>query len=281
MHELTVDAALEMEMPQFDLAQSDWIARALRAGRKTRHDLQLAREAQARLFPRELPALKTLTYAGVSIPAAHLGGDYYDFLDLGKNRLGLLVADVVGKGLAAGLLMASLRASIRSQRLLFGAEDVGERMLQTVNRVFYESSPPESYATLFFAEYEDGGNRLRYVNCGHPAPLLIHADNTVTLLEPTCTVLGLFDDWSCTTAEVQFLPGDTLLLYTDGVTEALSEAGAEFGQERLLNLICEQGDLPVSGLLQKIVANLEDFMEAQEDDLTLVAARCGNSAKVA
>ncbi len=276
MQDLRVDAVFGMEAPQLDLTESGWIARALQAERRTRHDLELAKQAQARLFPRRLPVLETLTYAGVSIPAAQVGGDYFDFLDLGQNRLGMLVSDVAGKGLAAGLLMASLQASIRSQYASynFNTGNAGERLLRAVNRVFYESSAPESYASLFFAEYDDTSSRLRYVNCGHPGPLIIHSDSTITRLESTSTVLGLFEDLDCSSAEVQLRPGDTLLLYTDGITEALNEDGTEFGQERLSRLVHKKGHLPVSGLLQEIVANVENFAQEQSDDMTLVAAHC-------
>src|SRR5215471_95909 len=172
------------EIPQ---PTSGWIAQALLAEQRTRRDLELAREAQSRLFPKKLPVLETLTYAGVSIPAAHVGGDYYDFLDLGRRRLGILVSDVAGKGLAAGLLMATLQASIRSQYTSYNFDtcNAGERLLTAVNRVFYENSSPESYVTLFFAQFDESNGRLCYINCGHPAPLVVHADGSTTPLGPT------------------------------------------------------------------------------------------------
>src|SRR5260370_2762513 len=161
------------------------------------------------------------------MPGGQGGGDDFDFVDVGENRMGMLVSDVAGKGLAGGLLMASLQASIRSQYASynFNTGNAGERLLRAVNRVFYESSAPESYASLFFAEYDDTSSRLRYVNCGHPGPLIIHSDSTITRLESTSTVLGLFEDLDCSSAEVQLLPGDTLLLYTDDITEARTQDG--------------------------------------------------------
>lgn len=262
------------EIPQLDLTKPCWITRALQAEQQTRRDLELAREAQAQLFPKRLPVLEALTYAGVSIPAAHVSGDYYDFLDLGGNRLGMLVSDVAGKGLAAGLLMAALQASIRSQygSYNFNTCNAGERLFRSVNRVFYESSSPESYATLFFAQLDESNGRLCYINCGHPAPLIIHRDGSITRLGSTATVLGLFEDLACASEEVQLHSGDTLLLYTDGITEAANADGVEFGHERLSTLVRNEHHRPVSGLLQEIITHVKNFAQQQTDDMTLAAA---------
>jgi serine phosphatase RsbU (regulator of sigma subunit) len=173
------------------------------------------------------------------------------------------------------------------------------RLLKSVNQLFYESTSESSYATLFFADYDDSSRRLRYVNCGHLPPLLLRAGEgsldrgvipakagihsveegplppTVERLQPTCTVLGLFDRWECSVAEAQLAPGDTLVMYTDGVTEAASEAGEEFGEDRLISILRGQRHLPVPRLLETIVATVQEFSERkQADDITLVIARC-------
>jgi serine phosphatase RsbU (regulator of sigma subunit) len=236
-------------------------------------DASLAREVQSGLFPRSLPQLDTLSYSGVSIPAGLVGGDYFDFLDLGRGYLGLAVGDVSGKGVAAALLMANLQAHVRSQCAL-ALEDL-DSMLRAVNRLFYGSTLPGSYATLFFAEYCDASRRLRYLNCGHPPPLLLRRDGTLECLEATGTVLGLEKDWDCGVEEVRLAPGDTLVFYTDGVTEAANQLGEEYGARRLAERLQQAPELPAPQLLEFLLDGARQFTGAPfEDDATLVAARC-------
>src|SRR6202011_4361677 len=134
-------------------------------------ELEIAKQVQARLFPQTLPAMKTLDYAGVCVQARQVGGDYYDFLDLGRDRLGLVIGDIAGKGIAAALLMANLQANLRSQCAI--ALDQPQRFLRSVNQLFYENTNDSAYATLFFAEYDDKTQHLRYANCGHLCALLL------------------------------------------------------------------------------------------------------------
>lgn len=268
---------------EFILLEFDWMTRELEterraaaekreAERRTAYDVAIAKEVQSRLLPQRLPPLETLTYAGICIPARGVGGDYYDYLDFGSGRLGLVVGDVAGKGIAAALLMANLQANLRSQYAV--ALDDLERLLKSVNRLFYETTSDTSYATLFFAEYQDRTGRLRYANCGHLPPLLLRHNGSIEQLSSTCTVMGIFSDWEFAMAEVQLSPGDTLVLYTDGVTEAGSDDGEEFGEARLANLLREHAALPVPALLQAIVDAVQKFSgREQEDDITLVVAR--------
>jgi serine phosphatase RsbU (regulator of sigma subunit) len=247
-------------------------AEKLEAERRAEHEMLIAKKVQAKLFPQRMPPLETLTYAGACLPAREVGGDYYDFLDLGHGRLGLAVGDIAGKGIAAALLMANLQANLRSQYAV--ALDNLERLLKSANRLFCENTPEASYATLFFAEYQDESRLLRYVNCGHLSPLLLHGDNSLERLESTCTVLGLFKNWDCSMAEVSLVPGDILVLYTDGVTEAMSDQGEEFGEQRFIERLRARRDLPASALLQAIVGTVQEFSgREQEDDITLVVAR--------
>jgi serine phosphatase RsbU (regulator of sigma subunit) len=156
-------------------------------------------------------------------------------LDLGRGRLGLVIADIAGKGIAAALLMANLQANLRSQCAI--ASDQPQQFLRSVNQLFYENTADGDYATFFFAEYDDSTQRLRYANCGHLPPLLLRHDNTLERLDSTSTVLGLFEEWNCSIEEQQLLPGDTLALYTDGITESSNNAGEEFGQRRLVETL--------------------------------------------
>jgi serine phosphatase RsbU (regulator of sigma subunit) len=241
--------------------------------RRAAHELEIAKQVQARLFPQTIPPLQTLDYAGVCIQARQVGGDYYDFLNLGQERLGLVLGDISGKGIAGALLMANLQASLRSQCAL--AVDDLQRLLRSVNDVFYDNTPDSSYATLFFGEYDDKAQRLRYVNCGHLCGLLLRGDDTLLRLDSTCTVLGLFRQWDCSVAECRLLCNDTLALYTDGITESAHPAGEEFGEERLIDALRRYRALPPRAMLEAIVDEVQRYSpNDQQDDITLIIARC-------
>jgi serine phosphatase RsbU (regulator of sigma subunit) len=248
-------------------------ARKLEAERRAAQELEIAKRVQARLFPQTLPPLKTLDYAGICIQARQVGGDYYDFLDLGRERLGLVIGDIAGKGMAAALLMANLQANLRSQCAI--ALDEPQRFLQSVNQLFFENTIESAYATLFFAEYDDRARRLRYANCGHLCALLLRGDDTLERLDSTCTILGIFPEWRCAIAESQMFSGDTLALYTDGITESFNDAGEEFGEQRLIEALRRHREMPSDGLLESIVDTVRRFSpQEQYDDITLIVAKC-------
>jgi serine phosphatase RsbU (regulator of sigma subunit)/catechol 2,3-dioxygenase-like lactoylglutathione lyase family enzyme len=248
-------------------------AAKLEAERRAAQELEIARQVQARLFPQALPPLRTLEYSGACMQARQVGGDYYDFLDLGKERLGLIVGDIAGKGIAAALLMANLQANLRAQCAT--ALEQPERLLRSVNQLFYENTAESDYATLFFAEYDDRARHLRYANCGHLSGLLLRTDCTVERLESTCTVVGLFKDWDCAINETGLCPGDTLALYTDGITESFSDSGEEFGERRLIEALDCRRTLPADTIVRTVLDEVKEFSpREQHDDLTLIIARC-------
>ncbi|MBV8549696.1 MAG: SpoIIE family protein phosphatase [Acidobacteriaceae bacterium] len=250
------------------------IAEKLEAERRALQELEIAKQVQARLFPQTAPSLKTLTYAGTCIQAREVGGDYYDFVKLDQDRLGLVIGDVSGKGIAAALLMANLQANLRSQ--FATALDKPCRFLQSVNQLFYENTTDSIYATLFFAEYDDKTQRVRYANCGHLSALLLRNDRTLERLESTCTVLGLFKEWDCAIRERTLLGGDTLVLYTDGVTESFNGQGEEFGEQRLIEALQRHDQLDAQALVAALVDEVREFStREQQDDITLIVAKCG------
>ena len=254
-------------------AQRRSVARKRESERRAAQELEIAKQVQARLFPQSLPRLSSLDYAGICLQAREVGGDYYDFLDLGQDRLGLVIGDISGKGIAAALLMANLQANLRSQCAI--ALDQPQRMLRSVNRLFYQNTSDNAYATLVFALYEEKTRRLRYVNCGHHSVLLLRSDGTLERLGSTCTVLGLFREWDCPIEERCLHPGDTFVLYTDGVTESFNEAGEEFGEQRLTDSLKRHRGLPPQALLSAIVDEVRRFSpQEQHDDITLIVARC-------
>jgi len=248
----------------------------LEVERRAAQELEIAKQVQARLFPQSRPSARTLEYAGMCLQARQVGGDYYDFLDLGGQRLGLVIGDIAGKGIAAALLMANLQANMRSQCAM--ALDQPERLLQSVNQLFCENTTDGSFATLFFAEYDDRMRRLRYANCGHLSALLLRGDDSLERLDSTSTVLGVFKKWDCMMGESQLGPGDLLALYTDGVTETVNDAGEEFGEERLIEALRRHRWLSPEELLTTVVEEVRGFSpQEQGDDLTLVVAKCRES----
>jgi serine phosphatase RsbU (regulator of sigma subunit)/catechol 2,3-dioxygenase-like lactoylglutathione lyase family enzyme len=252
----------------------------LESERRAVHELGIARQVQARLFPQSRPALASLDYAGACFPAQAVGGDYFDFLNLGPGRLGLVIGDVMGKGIAAALLMANLQANLRSQ-VAFALDEPG-RLLQSVNHLFCDNSPEGAFASLFFADYHDPTGDLRYVNCGHLCALVLRRDGTLDRLEPTSTVLGLFQEWECSVGQSHLGPDDLLALYTDGVTEAFDAAGEEYGEERLVDALRRHRDRAPDSLLSSLVDEVRAFSpDEQRDDLTLIVARRRGASRAA
>ena len=253
-------------------AQRQAAAERREAERRAAYELEIARRVQARLFPQRLPELQSLEYAGACVQTHQVGGDYYDFLDLGQARLCLVLGDIAGKGIAAALLMANLQANLRSQCAI---AERPEQLLQSVNRLFYENTADNAYATLFYSEFNDRTCRLRYANCGHLPGLVVQRDGAVKRLSSTATVLGLFDDLPCRTEEVQLCPGDLFAIYSDGITEAENQRDEEFGEERLLDVMTRVRDLSPSQIVTTVFDEVQRFSgDRQRDDVTFIVARC-------
>jgi sigma-B regulation protein RsbU (phosphoserine phosphatase) len=240
----------------------------VRTERRVKSELEIARNVQQKLFPNQTRHLASIDYAGQCVPAREVSGDYYDFLDIGTEGLGFVLADVSGKGVAAALLMANLQACFRSQSQESMVQPA--MMLRSVNKLFYESTPTEHYATLFFGTYDDRTRRLRYANCGHLPPFLLRADGTVERLTSTATVLGIFSMWTCEERTVDLRSGDTLVLFSDGVTEAGIETEEEFGEDGLLSVIQSFK----GSTAQALVAGIINAVAGEkQDDVTVVAVR--------
>jgi sigma-B regulation protein RsbU (phosphoserine phosphatase) len=242
------------------------------APRPAARDLALARRVQSRLLPQTRPSLATLECAGTCIQAGAVGGDAYDFIPLAPGRAAFSLADASGKGIAAALLMANLQASVRSV-VARDPEDLASA-LRNLNDLFLGSTAPEHYATLFLGIYDDATRRLRYANCGHNPPMLLRSNGAIERLQPTAPVVGLLDDWTCETGDRDLSPGDMLLVFSDGVTEACDDRGEEFGEERLMRTLRALSTLPATAIPAAIAAAVEAFAGGHhDDDLTLVVAR--------
>jgi sigma-B regulation protein RsbU (phosphoserine phosphatase) len=271
-----------------NISLAEHIADRLQIERRAAQEIEIARDVQSRLFPQALPPLATLEYTGSCIQARQVGGDYYDFLDLGSSHrldrgatqplaaaawhLAFVLADISGKGIAGALLMANLQANLRS-RYAIALDDL-PRLLKSVNQLFYENTPDDRYATMFFAVYDDHSREFEYCNCGHNAPLLFRANGSLERLTSTSTVIGVFPDWECVTQRITLAPGDLLVIYTDGVTEANNAAEEEFGEARLIETVRANRSLPPTGVVTAIQNAVQQFSVGEQfDDLTMVIAR--------
>jgi sigma-B regulation protein RsbU (phosphoserine phosphatase) len=280
----SIDLAVEaMRRGACDFVQKPWdnerVLAAIRkqadSERRRHSELEIAATVQQKLFPRAVRRLRSIDYAGQCVAARGVGGDYYDFLDLGQD-LGFVLADVSGKGVPAALLMANLQACFRTQAAS-GVRQPAE-LLDAVHKHFYSSTGSDRFATLFFGSYDDRTRRMRYANCGHCAPLLLRAGGELVRLAPTATMLGAFEEWNCVEEEVRLDAGDTLLLYSDGVTDATNAAGDEFGEDHLVGTLRENIALTGRGtaedLVREIVNAVSTFSETSlVDDITVVAIR--------
>jgi sigma-B regulation protein RsbU (phosphoserine phosphatase) len=249
-----------------------------RAESRARSEIEIARNVQQRLFPAPSRLLASTVYGGRCAPAREVGGDYYDFFDLAPGVLGFVLADVSGKGIAAALLMANLQGCFRSQAAI--GLDSPRALLGAVNRLFFDSTPPEQFATVFFGQYDERARRLRYVNCGHPAPVVVPREGgAMERLDSTATVLGAFRAWDCEERAIELAAGDTLVAYSDGVTEAGidggEEFGEEFGEERLAGILGRHGHEPVEALLARVIDAALAADPVQADDITVLALRAG------
>ncbi len=248
------------------------LIQARESERRAAQELAIAKQVQSRLFPQIHPELRTLEYAGVCAQARVVGGDYFDFLDLGQDRVSFVIADVSGKGIASALLMANLQANLRSQYM--STVDHPQSLLRSVNRRFFENTDDNAFASLLLATYDDNQRRLYYVNCGHLSGLLLRRDDSIKRLDPTATVLGLFEDWDCLVEACDVAAGDTLALYTDGITEASNDLGEEFGEQRLIEALRRTRELSPAASLNAVRWEVEQFnRQEQHDDITLIIAR--------
>lgn len=240
---------------------------------KLRRDLALAAEVQRRLLPQQLPRCAAATFAAFTLPARTVGGDYYDFLDLAGERIGIAVADIAGKGVPAALLMSAVQASLR---VIAGERDLPSSQLAAkMNRFLYQSTATSSYATFFYAQLDLRSRRLRYVNAGHNPPYLvrrIEAGVEITDLSVGGTVLGLFPEVEYEDGDIDLRAGDLLVAFTDGVTEARNTSGEEFGEERLKDFLRGAVGASVEEISSNLTGRIEEWIAGAEqyDDVTFV-----------
>src|SRR3984957_2873526 len=235
-------------------------------------EITMAQEIQRSFERKSRPALHTVEYAVRSLCARALSGDYYDFLEIGAGRMAFVLADISGKGLPAALLMASLRASILAQGP--GAFNNPPLMLKRVHELFYESSPPGHFASLFFADYNEPAGSLRYANCGHVPPLLFRDDGEVEKLESTAPIIGIHKNCDGAVEEVALRPANVLAIFTDGVIDARNSSAAVFGGDRLIRIVWHRLFLKPATLAETVIQAVQVFSGfRRQDDMTAVVVR--------
>src|SRR5439155_7440814 len=246
-----------------------------------RRDIALASDVQRRLLPDAPPRVECADFAATSVPARRIGGDYYDFVELRDRGIGIALADVSGKGVAAALIMSVVQASLR---IISSEGDVPPpRLVARMNEFVYRSTPASKYATFFYAQLDEQ-RRLRYVNAGHNAPYVLRADRRSTAgsappeieqLSTGGTVVGMFPEMEYEEATVELFSGDVLLAFTDGVPEAHNPENEEFGEERLQQLLRRSVHLPSNEISARLSAEMKDWIRDAEqyDDLTFIVLK--------
>ncbi len=245
-------------------------------------ELDIAREVQRRLFPQSVPRVPGLDLYGVCKAAQSVSGDYYDFLKIDENRVGVVLGDVSGKGISAALLMAAIQSALRAQFYDGFADCQGSSLGQSstaqvvdrLNRQLYANTPQEKYVTFFFAIYDARTRNLSYTNAGHLPPILFR-DGKVDFLRTGGTVVGLFPAMKYEVGEIQLAPNDLILAYTDGITEPENTFGEEFGEARLLDVTKRMLNVSPEVLAEAIYRSVDEWTGSPElqDDMTVVLAR--------
>jgi sigma-B regulation protein RsbU (phosphoserine phosphatase) len=246
-------------------------------------ELEIAREVQAQLYPKEAPPICGLKLTVRCDPARMVSGDYYDYQDIGGGKLAFAIGDVAGKGISAALLMATLQAALRAQITSYQPVENGNShtrsldaatLVSVLNKQIYAHTSPEKYATFFFGLFDEPSRTLTYTNAGHLSPLLFHNEEVQTL-NSNGTVVGAFPwaqyDESC----LSMTPGDLLVCYTDGITEPENAYGEMFGEARLIELVQKyrhREDHEIVALILEAVRSWTGTPELH-DDMTLLLAR--------
>jgi len=235
-------------------------------------ELALASEIQQRFQPTAPPHVSGYELQGISFPCYEIGGDYYDFIEREDGRLVIALGDVSGKGTAAALLMSSLHAAIHAQS---ASHDSLVATISAVNRYLADNIPANRFVTLFYAELDPESGALSFLNAGHNPPLIVHAAGTVEQLASGGLPLGIKPDAEYREGRTQLQPGDVLVIYSDGVTEAVSPTGEEFGPTRLYEVVQRNVEASAAGIRDRIESSLTKFAQGTSaaDDITLVIVK--------
>lgn len=232
-------------------------------------ELNMASEIQRKLLPDAAPEISGYQLFATNIPAKSVGGDYYDFVPISEDRLAFCIADITGKGMPAAMLMANLQATFRSQVLI--NDDCAVCITRT-NKLLYRSTESTKFATMVYGALDPKTGQIKYTNGGHDCPILFKKNEEPFHVESTGLILGIFEDSDYTQETIQLEPGNLLLLFSDGITEAMNSEMEMYGTERLQNLVQNNFEMPVSEIGSLILDDIRKHAEGttQSDDITLM-----------
>jgi sigma-B regulation protein RsbU (phosphoserine phosphatase) len=244
-------------------------ARSEKLLRRIENDLEQAAKIQKDLLPKENPRLEGYDISGLNVPCYEVGGDYYDFVPIDADQLGIIVADVSGKGISASLLMASLRAALLTE--VHPRYEISE-MAARLNDFVFKSSGLSSFITFFYSELDRRSGELRYVNAGHNPPFVLSAKGQLSALGSSGFPLGMFPQATYEAGAVKLGLGDLVVLFTDGIPEGRNAQSEDFTEERLQSLVLNHRRLSAAQLSQRIIEDVQGFATGTEpcDDITLV-----------
>lgn len=237
-----------------------------------REEIKMAHNIQKKLLPDSVPVFKGFDIEAINIPAKSVGGDYYDFIRKSKQKLAFCIGDITGKGMPAAMLMANLQATFRSQILV---DDDCPLCMKRTNKLLFNSTEPTKFATLFFGILEATPARITYVNAGHDHPFLIRKDVETAELEATGLLLAVVEDTEYEVKQVDLLPGDVLLFFTDGITEAMNSNRKEYGLERLRELVKNLSGETAEDVAARVLRDVNSHTNGavQSDDITMIVVK--------
>jgi sigma-B regulation protein RsbU (phosphoserine phosphatase) len=235
-------------------------------------ELNFATDIQTNLLPKINPQIDGFDIAGKSIPAKEVGGDYYDFIPIDENKNAICLGDISGHGMPAAMLMANLQATLRGQALF--SSSAGE-CLTRANKLLYRSTDLQKYATLFYGILDTIESTFHFSNAGHNPPFLITSDKKITRLIKGGTVLGFMEDYQFEEDSIKLNAGDSVIIYSDGITEAENKKDKEFGEDRLLAILTENMKSTADTLIEKVFEAVKSFVKEgpQSDDITIVVIK--------
>jgi sigma-B regulation protein RsbU (phosphoserine phosphatase) len=240
---------------------------------KMEEEMAIARQIQARLLPKSMPDLPNILIHGLNVPSKQVGGDYFDIIEIEKNLLGLTIADVSGKGMPAALLMSNLQASLQS---LVREKYPLDRLVARINNVIYKNTDPDKYITFFYGQFDLKTLTFDYVNAGHNPPYLLHEDGNIDELSTGGIILGMMPDMPYQIGNVRFKKGDTLILFTDGVTETMTPDDEEYEEKRLINFLKKTSpSKKPEEINNELIKDLDLFSAGtpQNDDITILTLK--------
>jgi len=240
--------------------------------KKLEEQMQIAKDVQSSLLPAQPPVIDGYEIAGICIPTFEIGGDYYDYINLDKNNLAIVIADVSGDGIPAALIMSAFRALLNSQ---IKVNNNPSEIMSVLNQQIPIVTRKRDFITAFYAKLNFKEHTCSYTNCGHNSPLLLRSNGNLELLEQGGAALNILADANFDSGSVKLEPGDQIIFYTDGVTEIFDKDANEYGFERLKRVILDSKNKSASGIIEAVVESTRNFSKTKifRDDFTLMVLK--------